>query len=278
MIPYDLEYYLPETVDDALALFAEFDNAGKEPLYYAGGTEIITLCRQQVIAPKVLIDIKALAETNQFDFDNDQLIVGANLDLTTLSEQEDYPQLARVAREIADHTVRNRLTLGGNICGSLPYREALLPFLIAGAEAVLASPDGIRREPLDRLFDKRLRLNKGELLLQLAVKREELGYYGISRRRERHGPVDYPLCHLVASKKKENIALAVSGLCAYPFRSEELEIIINDRSLGMQERAEKSIAALPGTIRSDEIASDDYRRALWIKDLNQLLGEMEGAG
>jgi len=277
MIPFDLEYYTPENTEEAVELFSELDAAGKEPLFYGGGTEIITLCRQQKIAPGALIDLKAIAETTVLEHDGKKLIIGANLNLNILTEQQYFPLLADVARCVADRTVRNRLTLGGNICGRLPYRETVIPFLLADANIVVAGPKGRRTEPLRREFDKRLRLNPGEILVQLVVDDTELSWPHWRRRREKHGPVDYPLFHLAAVRKKEHIAAAVSGLCAFPFRSEELEELINDKSLKPESRSEKSLAHLPGLVRSDDLGSDDYRQALWQKDLALLLKEMEEA-
>lgn len=277
MIPFDLEYYAPESIKEAVVIYAELADAGQEPLYYAGGTEIVTFCRQQKIKPGALIDLKGIAETGLLELDGEKLILGANITLSCLSEQGHFPLIADVARGVADRTARNRLTLGGNICGWLPYREAILPLLTADAEVVLAGRDGHRTETLRELFDKRLKLEKGEILVQLIVARKELENKSWVRRREKHGPVDYPLCHMIGVKKKDHLAVAVSGLCAFPFRSDEIEKVINDSVLSAQEKVEKSTALLPGAVRSDEIGSDDYRLALWQRDLVEMMEYMEGA-
>lgn len=174
--------------------------------------------------------------------------------------------------------MRNRLTLGGNICGRLPYREAVLPFLLGGAEVMLAGPQGRRSVPLLPHFDKRLRLEKGEMLVQLSVPAAYLKAKSWRKRRERHGPVDYPLLHLAVLEIDKKPAVAVSGLCAFPFRSDKLESLLNDPSLSIQEKAEQSLALLPGPIRADELGSADYRRALWLKDLAAMLNEIGGTG
>ena len=63
MIPFDFDYYLPNTVEEAVELFQNLDTEGKNPLYYAGGTEIVSFCRRQLIKPAALIDIKGIEET-----------------------------------------------------------------------------------------------------------------------------------------------------------------------------------------------------------------------
>jgi len=278
MIPFDFDYYLPNTVEEAVELFQNLDTEGKNPLYYAGGTEIVSLCRRQLIKPAALIDIKGIEETLVLKKEGGKIIVGANLTLNTFGDQNDYPLLSRVVRSIADRTVRNRLTLGGNICGRLPYREALMPFLLNDAELSIAGPDGRRTEKLSSLFDKRLRLEKAELLLQLSIDENQVELPHWSRRREKHGPIDYPLCHLVALKTNDDqIRLSASGLCAFPFRSIDLENHLNDRSVALKKRVKEAVKILPGKIRDDDRGSAAYRKTVFEFDLEKMLSEMEGS-
>ncbi len=274
MIPFDFEYHLPQTTEEAVSLFTRLDSEEKNPLYYSGGTEIITFCRQRKITPGALIDLKNIPETDVFERNNDQLIVGANLSLSRIANENHYPLLAVIAKQIADRTVRNRLTLGGNICGRLPYREALLPFLLTNAEVLLAGPEGRHTERVTTLFDKRLKLAKGELLVQFKVQEAKLNLPFHTRRRVKQGPVDYPLYHLGCIREDQELKLAVAGLCAFTFRSRDLEQVLNDRALSRSEAIGTMIDKLPGAIREDERGSAAYRKALFKKDLERLLTEM----
>jgi len=274
MIPFDFEYYLPQTAEEAVTLFTRLSSEDKNPLYYAGGTEIITFCRQQTLKPGALIDLKNIQETTVFEKNNGQLVIGANLSLSRVVEENNFPLLSKVVKQIADRTVRNRLTLGGNICGRLPYREALLPFLLTDAVVTLAGPDGRRSEQVTTLFDKRLKLAKGELLVQLEVREDTLNLPFYTRRRVKQGPVDYPLYHLACIRKDGKLKLAVAGLCAFTFRSRDLEMILDDRNIKVGETISNVVNKLPGDIRADERGSAAYRKALFEKDLELLLTEM----
>jgi CO/xanthine dehydrogenase FAD-binding subunit len=275
MIPFDFEYHLPQTAEEAVSFFTRLDSEEKKPLYYAGGTEIITFCRQQKLTPGALVDLKKIPETNVFERNSDHLIFGANLSLSRIADENHYPLLALIAKQIADRTVRNRLTLGGNCCGQLPYREALLPFLLTDAEVVLAGPEGRRTERMTTLFDKRIKLMKGELLLQFKIPEAKLELPFHTRRRVKQGPVDYPLYHLGCIREDQELKLAVAGLCAFTFRSSDLEQVLNDRALNSSEAIRTMIAKLPGDIRTDQRGSAAFRKALFEKDLEQLLTEME---
>jgi len=52
--------------------------------------------------------------------------------------------------------------------------------------------------------------------------------------------------------------------------------LINDKELTVQEKVRLSLDTLPGPVRSDEMASNEYREAMWQKDLQQMLDETEG--
>lgn len=225
-----------------------------------------------------MIDLKKIPETKTLKLEDEKLTIGSNLTMTALQDQEYFPILALTAGVIADRTVRNRLTLGGNICGKLPYREAILALLIADTKTVLAGKEGIRTVPLSEVFDKRLKLEKGEFLVQLIVPGDQLKHKSWAKRREKHGRVDYPLCHTVVMQKQGLITASITGLCAFPFHSSQIDEVLNDTSLSPEKKAEKSSEFLPAAVRNDEIGSADYRLELWKKDLVTMLSELGGAG
>ncbi|APQ73774.1 xanthine dehydrogenase [Clostridium botulinum] len=60
MIAFNFEYYKPDSLDEAVKLYKELSESGKEPLYYSGGTEIITMARRNDLVTKAVIDIKGI--------------------------------------------------------------------------------------------------------------------------------------------------------------------------------------------------------------------------
>lgn len=57
MIPFDFDYYRPDTIDEAVQLFRLLDSQGKSPLYFGGGSEIISMARVHNIHTKAVIDL-----------------------------------------------------------------------------------------------------------------------------------------------------------------------------------------------------------------------------
>ena len=57
MIPYNFQYYQPTTIKEATNLFQSLLQENKSPIYFAGGTEVITLGRMNKIVTDAVIDI-----------------------------------------------------------------------------------------------------------------------------------------------------------------------------------------------------------------------------
>lgn len=91
-----------------------------------------------------VVDIKGIPECNRLQRDNEYLVIGSAVTLSEIADSGYYPLLGMVSREIADRTARNKITLGGNICGKIQYRETVLPLLISDAYIAVAGNDGIR--------------------------------------------------------------------------------------------------------------------------------------
>jgi CO/xanthine dehydrogenase FAD-binding subunit len=278
MIPYDLVYLRPSSAAEAVRLFEQSRADGLEPAYYAGGTEILSFIRRNRIRPEALIDIKEISECRSSGRQDGHLLLGAALSLNEAVDTGFFPLLSTTCRCIADHTVRNRLTLGGNICGRLPYREAVLPLLAAEAQAEVAGPEGSRWESLAGLFDKRLRLQPGQLLLRVRVRLEATRSRAFHGRRQRGTRVDYPLVTCCFLSEDGESRLAVSGACGYPVRDPGAEKALNDPSLDRRQKIERVVAHFASRIRGDFRASGEYRSFLFERILAEGLDELNGEG
>jgi xanthine dehydrogenase YagS FAD-binding subunit len=108
-------------MNDAITLL---DHAGDQspgqPQLLAGGTDLLTLMKQEIMAPTLLIDIKRLPELDDVIAPSPEgLTIGA---LSTLAQLEvdplvrgSYPALAEAARVAATPQLRNMATIGGNL-------------------------------------------------------------------------------------------------------------------------------------------------------------------
>ena len=275
MIPFELVYFRPETIDEAVEAFTGAAAEGLKPRYLGGGTEIVSFARRGLLKPGAVIALKRIPECRVLEKEGKDLVFGAALTLNEVVESDLFRLLSEAAK-IVDHTVRNRLTLGGNIAGMLPYRETVLPLLLTETELRLAGPDGERTVPVTELFSRRLKLKKGEFVVQIRVSQEAALLPRFRRRRTKVSRLDYPLLSLCALKGNDGIRTAVSGAFDAPVRSNEADAFLNNRSLSAAARATKAAEAFGMPFKDDQRGSAAYRRMLLEQALEETVRELGG--
>ena len=277
MISFNFDYYKPYSIKEAVEVYMELDSLGKQPLYYSGGTEIITMARRNTIFTGAVIDIKGIPECSEFKLTSRSLIIGGAITLTRVSEENPFPLLSRAASGVADHTSRSKITVGGNICSRIIYREAVLPFLLCDSQVIIAGINGIRRENINDVFNKTLQLKRGEFLVQLVTDRNYLNLPFAAFKRTRQGRVGYPLINAEAVKKDSKIRAAFSGVCGFPFRSFKLEEALNMENMDVNSRISYAIRSLPCSIKDNIHGSAEYREFVLREMLLDILSILEGA-
>jgi carbon-monoxide dehydrogenase medium subunit len=260
MLPFDFDYYKPATLKEAVDLYQHLDQGGKKPMFFSGGTELITLGRIDLAYTEAVIDLKDIPECKIMKVSGDHLLLGSTLSLTNIEEANLFPLLKKTVSEVADHTARVKISLGGNICARIFYRESVLPFLLSDSRVLIVGPDGKRMVPINEIFQEQLQLNKGEFLVQLATETRFITAPFISIKRRQQWETGYPLITIAALKLGQQIRVAISGLCPFPFRSIEMESALNKRELPVDSRIDEAFAKLPKPILDDVEGSAQYRR------------------
>ncbi len=93
---------------------------GGNAVALAGGSNLLNLMKEHVVEPDVVVDLKSIGGLDSVAPDGDGLSIGANVTLTALLKNaavaRDYPALHQAAAAIATPQIRNRATVGGNLC------------------------------------------------------------------------------------------------------------------------------------------------------------------
>jgi carbon-monoxide dehydrogenase medium subunit len=139
-------------VEEAVRLLS--DNDGARAL--AGGQTLINVMKARAASPDMLVDLNGLAELKGIDLATDGTVsIGAMTTYTELmnsAEARARPILADVCAQIADVQVRNRGTLGGNVCSNDPTNH-LPPLMVSlGATMHITGQDGDRTVPAEEFF------------------------------------------------------------------------------------------------------------------------------
>ena len=278
MISNSFEYHQVYTVAEAITLFQQLDQAGKSPVYYNGGTEIITMIRIHALYREIqaIINIKNIPECNVIDFHDDRLIIGGSITLANLEEREVFPLLSKNCSRIADHTSREKITIAGNICGSIPYKEAILPLLLTDATLIIASESGMKEVSLQKIFDKHIHLDHGAFIVQIAINQSYLHLKFVSKKITKIGRIGYPVLTVNGLRMEDKMRFAFSGLCAFPFRSYKVENILNNVDYNFEEKIDEVIKELPAPILHDAHGSSAYREFVLQYLLEESLAKLKG--
>lgn len=275
MIPFDFDYYKPETLEEAIRLFNNLNSMGKQPMYYAGGTEFISMARANNVYTEAIIDIKGIPECNVHSLENNILTIGSAVTLTNIAETNFFPLLSLTVQRIADHTIQDKIALGGNLAGTIIYKEAILPLLVSDSHIIVAGINGERSVPLKDIFDEKIHIAKNELIVQIIIQENFLSLPHSHVKRTKNEKIDYPLITVVALKKDYNINIAFSGLYDYPFRSTKVEKVLNNSLISKDERIKDIIKNMPNKILDDINGSSEYRKFMLHTILYEVLATFE---
>ena len=263
-------YERPGTLAETSRLLLE---AGAEACILAGGTDLVVGLRDGSIAPRVVIDIKRVAElgTEAISRMDGSLRFSA---LAVMSEVEadprvldELPALAEAARVVGSVQIRHRATLAGNICNGSPAADTAPPLLVYGATVVVSGPNGERRVAIDELIlgPGRVALERGELVSAIEVPIPASGVGSAYTRLVRRRGTDLASVTMCAAVDREDrVRLAYGSVGPRAFLVRDDSGVLADPEAAPEARAaalEELLSQASPSPRSIR-ASPDYRLAM----------------
>ena len=110
-------YASPKTTKEAVELLGQ---KGTQAALLAGGTDLLSLMKDSVVSPSVLINLKSIEGLSGVRVSGENLRIGST---TTLAElisdtkiQELFPALIQAAEGVSSPQIRNMGTVGGDLC------------------------------------------------------------------------------------------------------------------------------------------------------------------
>ena len=172
MLLREVSYARASSVEQALQLLSAHEDA--RPL--AGGQTLINVMKARAAAPEVLVDLNAIEGLRAIRGGPDgALELGAMATYTDVMLSAEVaelrPVVAEVAQVIADVQVRNRGTIGGNVCANDPTNHFPPLFAAVGAEFTIAGSNGERTLPAAEFFLGvfMTAVGAGELLTKVSI-------------------------------------------------------------------------------------------------------------
>ena len=146
MKPPAFAYERPDSVAAAVAALARH---GEDAKLLAGGQSLIAMLNLRLLAPKTVIDAGRLRELDYIRADGNELAIGAltrhNTVMHSAEVARQCPLITDAYRFISHHAIRNRGTIGGNLCHADPASELPVVAILLDATLVLKSSAGERR-------------------------------------------------------------------------------------------------------------------------------------
>jgi aerobic carbon-monoxide dehydrogenase medium subunit len=146
MKPAAFRYYAPKTIDEAVALLAEF--ASDDGRVLAGGQSLVPTMAFRLAKPAHLVDINGVEALNRIAVAGGKLIIGACVRHAAFHRPVCEGPLGKlltdVVHHIAHYPIRNRGTFCGSLAHADPASEWCLILAALDGEVVARSARGER--------------------------------------------------------------------------------------------------------------------------------------
>ncbi|MGH3366671.1 MAG: FAD binding domain-containing protein [Nocardioidaceae bacterium] len=268
MIPATFDYQAPSSVDDALRLLGESDDAK----VLAGGQSLIPLMRLRLAAPEVIVDIGGIQELRGVRDDGDAIVVGAmtpHADVITNPLIAEHARLiTEAAKTVADPQVRHRGTFGGSLAHADPAGDMPATALALGAEFVIAGPGGRRTVAVEEFFQDLFTTAVGEdeLLVEVRIPKHTgwgAHYEKFTRVAQQWSIVGVAAAVRVQDGSIAEARVALTNMGSTPVRARAVEQALAGQPATADAVRAAAAAAAEGTSPPSDTNGDaDYRRHL----------------
>ena len=281
-------YHKPGGVPETLSLIEE---CGGNAAFLAGGTDLLVEVKRGVRRPAHVIDLKGLRECNCLRRgENGELRIGALTTLQALSSspllQGGWNLLAQASSKIGSWQIRNRATLGGNICHASPSGDTLPGLLCLGAQLTLVSRRGTRNLDIQNFFlgPGQSALQAGELLVEVVLPPLPPQAKGVYKKFSLRRAMDLAVVGVAvlawrdpANKTFEDVRIGLGAVGPAPIRAFDAEQALKKSPIREDVLAQAAgIAAAAAAPISDVRATEGYRREMVRHLVQEALREVLG--
>jgi CO/xanthine dehydrogenase FAD-binding subunit len=284
------EYVQARTADEVVSLLTKH---GKAARLLMGGTDLLPGLRDGLYRPMVVVDVKQLPGMRKIGYDRQVgLTVGAAVTMNQLAThpivQSHYPLLAEATNSVASYQIRNRATLGGNLCNASPCADTAPATLVLDASFVLFGPKGERSVPAAEFFlgPGQTAIQPGELMTAIrfppAPAASAARYHKLGRCRSGDlslvgvGVLGFP--NGTASAYEFRIGLG--SVAPTPIRATEAEELLASNPPGEEAFAQAAVKAMTAARPITDVrGTAEYQKAmvrtLTLRGLRDVWAQME---
>jgi 2-furoyl-CoA dehydrogenase FAD binding subunit len=217
MKPRPFDYLRPDTVEEAVALIAEYGDGAR---ILAGGQSLVPMLNLRIVEAEALIDISRIAALDVIRDIGAAIEIGAAVTQNKLLAwpqlEQKLPLVAAALPHVGHFQTRNKGTVCGSIAHADPSSELPLTLALLGGEIVLKSQRGERVVAAkDFQKDMLTTARAGDELIaavRFPVANGGVGFREVARR---HG--DFAIVAVAAVAENKNaVRLGVGGMAGKP--------------------------------------------------------------
>ena len=267
-------YAAPRTLDEAIAIM---DQAKGEAKPVVGGTDLLPQVKEGWHQPSVLVDMKGIPEANRLEFvPREGLHIGSAVSYTNAARYgplgELYPSIREACLLVGSVQIRNRASIGGNICNAAPSADTAPPLLVYEAQAVIAGSHGRRQVPLEEFFlgPGQTVLAPNELLVEVVVPPPPANSGSMYLRFAPREEMDIAVAGVASlvvldpqGRRCQRARIALAAVAPTPIRAREAEALLEGREITEDLMRQAShLSAQASRPITDVRGSAEYRRKL----------------
>ena len=241
--------------------------------FVVGGTDLSLEITKQFKEPQLLVSLEGIAELRKLSHNDDGWDIGSGVFLSDLEDASRHKltSLERMLRFFGARQIKNRGTVGGNLCTASPIGDLAPTLLSLGAQATLRSRAGTRQISLADFFQgyRQTALQPGEILdsIQIPAFPSEPAQvrscsYKVSKRQELDISTVSVGCyvHLDEQGQVVEARFAFGGMAATPARAHQVE-----QALVGKPWTEDNLEAALASLDQDFSPIDDHRGSAWYR-------------
>ena len=265
-------YFEPKTIEDALSLASKYKGQYK---FLSGGTDLIVQMKRGEVLPSYIINIAGITGHNYLSYDEQEgLRIGALATIHSIEAspliREKFSILAQTASQMGTAQIRNRATIGGNLCNAAPSADTAPALIALGARAKIIGVSGQRVVLMEDFFTGpgQTVLKADEILAEVQVPNLPPRSSGVYIKQTVRRALDLAIAGVAVfvtmdGNTLSDVKIALGAVAPTPMRARRAEEILRKRKItdDLLERAGQTASDESSPI-DDVRSSADYRRRM----------------
>lgn len=228
-----MDYVKLSSLEETSATLQQNSNAK----IIAGGTDLLVHYRHKRIEPDLVIDIKCIDVLRGIKIEDGFLKIGTCTILNDIAENqlinEKFNVLTQAASWIGCYQIRNRATIGGNLCNASPAADMIPPLYAMEATMTYFQDGDMHTVPVHEFFvgPGKTVMKHNAILCHVNIPVKYENAKGIFVRHSRRNSLDLSTVSVCVVNKDNRFTMSLGSVAPTVVRVPEAENLLNNEGL-----------------------------------------------